>query len=104
MTEPVPGPSAAGSVVLDLGAGIGALILHAPAALDGREIEISPHGTEARRTHARVRPRQIGDSAEYAAVYPGLPAGDYTIWRDSVTPAATVTVAGSYITRCDWPA
>jgi hypothetical protein len=103
MNEPDHVP-AAGSVVLDLAAGIGALILHAPAAMDGHDIEISPNGTGGRRTHACVRPRQVEGCAEYAAVYPGLPAGDYTIWRDPVTPAATVTIAGSHITRCHWPA
>jgi hypothetical protein len=52
MHEPAPGPSSSGSVVLDLGPGIGALVLHTPPELDGREIEISPLGsTPARRTH-----------------------------------------------------
>src|SRR6266571_4516271 len=44
MTEHVPGPSRAGSVVLDVGRDVGALVLHAPAAMDGWEIEISERG------------------------------------------------------------
>ena len=44
MTETVPGPSGPGSVVLEIGEGIGALVLDAPAGLIGREIEISPSG------------------------------------------------------------
>jgi len=26
------------------------------------------------------------------------------VWRDSVTPAATVTIAGGSVTSCHWPA
>jgi hypothetical protein len=32
MTEPVPGPSRAGSVVLDVGPGVGALVVYTPLA------------------------------------------------------------------------
>ncbi len=103
MTEYVPGPSSAGSVVLDVGPGIGALVLHTPAGLDGQEIEISPQGVPAaRRTHSQVRQRRAGGSVRYAAVYPGLSAGEYTIWRDATTPAGTVAVAGGSVTSYHW--
>ena len=71
MTEAVPGPSGPGTVVMELGAGVGALILYTPAGLDGEEIEISRDG--APRTHSRVRPRHLPGQTRYAAVYPGLP-------------------------------
>lgn len=101
MTEAASGPTGPGSVVLDLGADVGALILDVPAALSGREIEISPAdgGAAARRTHALVRERRTGAGTSYAAVYPGLPAADYTIWRDPATRAATVTVRGGQVAR-----
>jgi hypothetical protein len=101
MTESAVGPTGPGSVVLDLGAGVGALILDVPAALSGREIEISPvgGGAAARRTHALVRERRTSSGTGYAAVYPGLPEADYTIWRDRATPAVTVTVRGGRVTR-----
>ena len=104
MTELAWGPSNAGSVVLDLGADIGALILDTPAELAGREIEISPasDGPGARRTHALVRERRTGAGTGYAAVYPGLPAGRYTIWR-AHTPVAAVTVTGGQVSSCHWP-
>jgi hypothetical protein len=103
--EGVLGPSHVGSVVLDLGADVGALVLDAPAALAGREIEISPacEGQEAHRTHSMVRERRTGGGVSYAAVYPGLRADDYTIWHDAVTPAGTVTVGGGRVTRYRWP-
>ncbi len=106
MTEATRGPSSAGRVILDLGANMGALILDAPAELAGREIEISPAGggPGGRRTHSLVRERRTGAGTSYAAVYPDLRADDYIIWRDAVTPAATVTVRGGQVARCCWPA
>jgi hypothetical protein len=112
MTEQPAGPSAAASVVLELGAGIGALVLYTPASLDGREIEISPrrgqHGGDRKRTHALVRRRETetsetGTSTVYAAVYPQLPAGDYAIWRDDSGQATAATVTGGRVTSCRWP-
>ncbi|HEX3924160.1 MAG TPA: hypothetical protein VHY31_17885 [Streptosporangiaceae bacterium] len=50
-----------------------------------------------------VRERRTGAGVTYAAVYPGLRADDYTIWRDAVTPAGTVTVGGGRVTRYRWP-
>ena len=105
MTETIPGPSGPGSVVLDLGAGTGALVLHTPAALTGRDIEISPAtgGPAARRTHSLVRERITGSGTSYAAVYPGLAAGDYTLWRDDATPAAVITINAGQVTWHRWP-
>ena len=101
MAEPVAGPSGPGTVVLELGPGIGALILYTPADLDGEEIEISRDGEP--RTHSRVRPRHMPGETRYAAVYPSLPTGRYTIWRDEHRPAVTVTVAGGQASNCHWP-
>jgi len=104
MSEPIAGPSGPGTVVLNLGAGVGALVLFTPADLDGAEIEISrvdDPGT--RRTHSQVRPRRLPGQTRYAAVYQDLTAGPYTIWRDQDTPAAAVTVAGGQVTSCHWP-
>ena len=107
MTEAAAGPSGPGTVVMVLGAGIGALILYTPAAMDGEEIELSrddePGSVQSRRTHSRVRPRHMPGETRYAAVYPGLPAGCYTIWRDERHRAGTVTVTGGQVTSCRWP-
>ncbi len=107
MTESAAGPSGPGTVVMELGAGVGALILYTPAEMDGEEIEISrgdePGATGARRMHSRVRPRHMPGETRYAAVYPGLPAGRYTVWRDEHHPAAEVTVTGGQVSSCRWP-
>jgi hypothetical protein len=103
MTEPAAGPSGPGTVIMELGAGIGALILYTPADMDGEEIEISCDGPGSRRTHSQVRPRHLPGETRYAAVYPGLPAGRYTLWRDGPSPAVTVTVTGGQVSTCHWP-
>lgn len=104
MSEPVPGPSSSGSVVLDLGGVIGALVLEAPATLAGEEIEISLVGTSAsHRTHSLVRERRTAAGTSYAAVYPGLAAGRYLIWRHAEIPVGEVTIDGGMVTRFRWP-
>jgi len=105
MHEHVLGPSGSGSVILELGPGVGALVLHTPPELNGREIEVSPlGGTAVRRTHSMVRLRTTGRGMHYAAVYPQLTAGTYTVWDDAVTPVATITVPGGQVTEAWWPA
>jgi len=102
--EPTLSPSSSGSVVLDLGPHAGALVLHVPPALDGQEIDISlPRGAREHRTHALVRQRYVGGHVRYAAVYPDLPPGDYTVWRDSLTPVLAVAVAAGTVTTARWP-
>jgi hypothetical protein len=108
MTESVAGPSGPGTVVLELGADVGALVLLTPAELDGREIEISrdddPADRPARRTHSQVRPRHMVAVTKYAAVYPDLPAGPYTIWADEHHAAGRVVITGGRVTNWSWPA
>jgi hypothetical protein len=107
MHETPLGPSTSGSVVLELGPGIGALVLHTPPELDGAEIEISPVGQpedpSGHRTHSQVRQRITPGGTQFAAVYPGLAIGDYTVWRDKNTPALTVTIESGKVTSAKWP-
>jgi hypothetical protein len=116
MAEPVLGPSRAGSVVLELGDTVGVLVIEATVELNGREIEISPvdgihdhdhaHGdahAHAHRTHSMVRERGTAAGKGYAAVYPGLAVGIYTVWRDHDTPAGRITIDGGRVTRYRWP-
>jgi hypothetical protein len=104
MTEPAAGPSDPGTVVMELGADIGALVLYTPGDLNGREIEISRDDDPgAPRAHSQVRPRHMTTVTRYAAVYPSLRAGPYTIWRDELSPAVTATITGGRVTSCRWP-
>ena len=103
MNEHRYGPTAAGTVLLDLGGDTGALVLYTPADLLGAEIEISPDTPGAPRTHAAVRARPGPSGIRYAVVYDGLAAGGYTIWRDHHTPAGQVTITGGQVTSHHWP-
>jgi hypothetical protein len=102
MTEHILGPSGPGSVILEVGEGIGALVLEAPPDLGGREIEISPQDGGP-RTHSLVRERRTAIGRSYAAVYPALPAGEYTVWRPDGAPAGQVTIHGGQASRFRWP-
>jgi hypothetical protein len=96
-------PSGQGTVVLNIGAGIGALVIHTPARLHGHEIEVSPVEDGGRRTHAAVRARYVRDGVLYSVVIDSLPAGRYTVWRDPVTPMAEVVLGGGVVTEYEWP-
>ncbi len=67
-------------------------------------MEIGPDDNPGpRRPPSRVRARPTAKAPRYAAVYSGLAAGTYTVWRDHHTPAATVTVTGGQVTTCHGP-
>ena len=102
MTESNPGPSGPGTVVLDIGGDVGALIITTPAAMAGEEIHVSPMRDPARRTHAIVRERRLGPACSHAAVYPALAAGEYAIWRDAGRPAGTVRIDGGAAATFRW--
>ena len=89
------------TVVLDIGQDIGALIIYADAGLRGREIEVSPQGC-ATRVHVEVLERRIDGQAVFAAVFPGLRAGDYDIWENSASPSGTVNIVGGEVATVDW--
>ena len=50
-----------------------------------------------------VRERGTAAGKSYAAVYPGVEVGTYTVWRDPDTPVGTVTIDGGRVTRYRWP-
>ncbi|WP_433292192.1 phospholipase [Actinoplanes sp. CA-030573] len=96
-------PSGQGTVMLNIGAGIGALVIHAPGRLHGHEIEVSPVGDPALRTHAAVRARYVRGGASYAVVIDSLPEGRYTVWRDPVNALGEVEVPGGGVAEFTWP-
>jgi hypothetical protein len=85
-------------VMLDLGPGVGALVLHTGANLHGMEIEISPSGTDDARSHKQVHERPAAGRPLYAAVFDRLPAGEYTLWLDGRPLRREVAVAGAAVT------
>ncbi|WP_084724634.1 hypothetical protein [Streptacidiphilus melanogenes] len=99
---PLPAPSHEGSVVLDIGAGTGALVIHATDADDGLEIHASPADRPEQRTHAAVRPRHLPDRTLYAAVLTPLPTGRYTVWQRDDTPHGSVDVTEGQVSDYRW--
>jgi hypothetical protein len=91
------------SLVLDIGGDIGALIIHAGPDLSETEIEISPGSDPTtKRSHNVVHARQNRQRTGYTAVFPSVPAGEYTIWRPEGGAKARVTVHGGQITEHRW--
>jgi hypothetical protein len=91
-------------VVLEIGGELGALVVYADAALLHDEIEISPAGENARRSHKDVLERVLGVRSVYAAVFDRLPAGTYTLWHNGLPGVRDVTVSAGGIAEVDWPA
>lgn len=104
--EPSLAPSHAGSVVLDLGGDIGALVVHVDAGLAGTEIHIRPAGQPqgSHHLHTDVRERHLGPTIVYAAVFASLVAGDYELDRPGGGSTVAVTVSGGAVAELDWRA
>jgi len=71
-----------GSVVLDIGGDIGALIVYLPESFQGSEIDVSVADGSAPFTHTGVHPRVAPNgNRRQTAVYPELTTGDYQLWH-----------------------
>lgn len=97
------GATGPGSVILELGEQVGALVLEVPAGLAGHEIEISPTDGGP-RTHSMVRERVTAEGVGYCAVYPDVPACEYTVWGEDGAAVGRVAVHGGEVSRFRWPA
>jgi hypothetical protein len=85
--------------MLDLGPGVGALVLRTGRDLHGKEIEISPVGRDDERSHKQVHERPVAGRRLYGAVFDSLPAGEYTLWLDDRPLRRDVAVAGAAVTN-----
>jgi hypothetical protein len=90
-------------VVLEIGPGLGALIVHTDATMHGVEIEISPTADDSRRSHKQVLERSVGGRPAHSAVFDQLPPGTYTLWTDGVARVRGVEVKGEHIAELRWP-
>lgn len=105
VAPPSSAPAAGDGVVLDVGPGVGALVVYAPEALGGAEVEISPENSDA-RSHNVVRPRRLpgpgSDRVVHAAVFPALAPGGYTLHRSGSRPSLPVVIAEACVTEVTW--
>ena len=89
-------------VVLDLGDGIGALIVHTDPELLGVEVEISRAGADGDRQHKEVLQRTLGLATVNVLVYDSLPEGEYTLWVDDVAWTRYVRIESGSVAELDW--
>ena len=99
--HPLP-PSTEGSVVMEVGGDIGALVVYAPDALAGLEIELARRGDDHQFVHTEVRERRLPDGTIYAAVFPTVPSGEYTLLPVAALPARDVEVEGGRVSELTW--
>lgn len=88
--------------MLDIGEGVGALVVYVPAELRGAQIEVSPKDLDAPMWHTDVLDRRIDGRTVFAGVFPQLPAGGYRIWTDQPAVQTAVTIVSGQITEIDW--
>ena len=90
------GPTGAGAVVLDIGGGRGALVVHADAGAVGSEVEIRRVGEPWAGRHVAVRQRVVAGATFAAALFGPLPEAPYEVrWRDRRTAQRAVAVVRS---------
>ncbi len=118
-----------GAVVLDIGGDVGALVIVAPASMDGVEIEARPigstepvhghqqhghdhghdhhhgPGSSTHLEHVAVLARPLPDGEKvYSAVFAGLTAGTYELYERPAGPVRlTVSVTGGAVADAVWP-
>jgi hypothetical protein len=93
---------AAEGVALDIGSGVGALVVHASREHLGREVEVSRVDAPSWRKHADVHERRAGERVLYAAVIDGLAEGEYQVWTAAPAPTARVCIDGGSVTEVHW--
>jgi hypothetical protein len=94
--------STEGSVVMEVGGDVGALVVYAPYALAGREIELALRGESWQFVHTEVRERRLSDGTVYAGVFPAVPSGEYTLLPLAALPALDVNVEGGRVSELTW--
>jgi hypothetical protein len=88
--------------LLDIGAGVGALIIYFGQELRGQQIDVSPKERAWQRTHTDVLERRVTDRSVFAALFLALPVGDYIIWSKNFQPLGEVAVTDGQVVEVDW--
>ncbi len=76
-------------------------IIYTKAELRGRENRSEPAG-ERDADPCRGPGTKNNGRSVFAAVFPGLRAGDYDIWENFPKPSGTVTIVGGEVATVDW--
>ncbi|HET6652709.1 MAG TPA: hypothetical protein VFH10_08715 [Nocardioides sp.] len=99
-----------GSVLLDIGGDVGALVVTMPEGLEGREVEIRPAAYVApadrsvHHPHVAVVHRPVGSRRVPSLVFPGLSEGAYELYEKGTDVLRlAVHVRGGRVTEARWP-
>ena len=85
--------------MLDLGAGVGALVRpHRCRTCTARRSRSALRGEDDERSHKQVHERPVAGRPLYGAVFESLPAGEYTLWLGDQPLRRHVAVAGAAVT------
>jgi hypothetical protein len=122
MTENENPHAGQGSVLLDIGGDVGALVVSMPPAMVGVEIEIAPVGEVAHehghhhqhghghghghghRPHVAVVDRPVTDGHQPSLVFPDLVGGSYELFdKGQDTVLLTAEITGGQVTFLEWP-
>jgi hypothetical protein len=115
-TAPAENPfTGQGSVLLDIGEDIGAVVVTMPPEMEGVEVEIRPvavhhghghaHGVHAHHPHVAVvnRPTLTGEVP--SLVFPEVAEGSYGLYlKEADDLRMVVAVTGGEVTAVEWPA
>ena len=96
-----------GSVLLDIGGDVGALVVTMPAAMEGVEIELdrTANGGHGHRPHVAVVNRPVADGQVPSLVFPELVEGSFGLClKGSTDVRLVVDVRGGEVATAEWPA
>ncbi len=96
--------TATDALLVDIGGDRGALVVYAPAHLDGREVEVALAGRPVpdHPLHNVVRPRRVGAEVVHAAVFPDLAPGEYLPHGGWTSPEGRLTVTAGRVVETRW--
>jgi len=105
-----------GSVLLDIGGEVGAVVVTMPVEMEGVEVEIRPsHHPSHQHAHHHSHPRDhhphvavvnrpVEGGLLPSLVFPEVSEGDYGLFlKESAVRRLTVSVAGGRVTTAQWP-
>jgi hypothetical protein len=89
--------------VLDIGDGVGALLVHLPATTATGELHMRPVGDPAGRFHTGVHRRGTDGAQRWVALFCEVAEGRYELLADDGTPTVELTVTGGRVAELDLP-
>jgi hypothetical protein len=89
----------ADALVLDIGEDVGAAVVYTEASCAGWVLDLTPAGSPRSHDLHNVVRRRTAPTGEavFAAVFPQVHRGRYSLWGDAAVPLAEITVAGGTV-------